>query len=993
MNTRATSFSPQELSGRFKPISSTSNSPELDAVLQKMVSDQRRGTSPRQRANISTRGLTNGTLQRISQRTSADIQDAKSLFQILPDLELAMQILISSILSPKDLGRGKLGYTVETGRFNSEVTGKMVKAVETFFDNTYRINDLLPEILEDVLFFRGSYPMMVIPENAIDEIINRPERVSFESISDSSEYKRWMTDSIGLLGPSQLPSNLIGRMRSGMEDFGSSSRIGEYKSEIMTNPKKDAAGKDVAAEDLFIRVVDNPDILKRARLEERLRRERVADVLNQRHLGNRLRRGSKIQIEHLPKTPASLRPGTEAVNASQMVGGNGVGVYGGGGQASFTDHALYRARRNYRSSQVAQMPSPDTLTRATVGHPLVSKLPSEAVIPVHVPGDPKDHVGYFVLLDEYGNPVNYEHARDYYSDMGMMLSQNTNMTSQIIQTNRRTTNGTQDPVTAEEVRQLEEAYIDLVETDLNRRLKNGIYGGNVEVARPTEVYRMMLARTYKQRQTQLLYVPAEMLTYIAFDYNEYGIGVSLLQKSKIVGGIRATLLFANTMSSIKNSIARTRLHITLDPDDPEPDMTVEEYIHNYVRNSRGMLPIGVNEPNDIVAHLNNAAVEIEVDGDNPMYPNTKMLVENYAGDKAKPDTELEDSMRDRHLMAIGVPPELIANAKNLEFATQIVQNNTLMTRRVMTYQDKFLPFLEEFVVRYVANSQPLMDELREIVRANVDRLSRAQLTDQAEAVADGAVEVEDEDLKKLVSTVKDANEDDSVKVDSVVFEFLQALRLTLPSPETNLIKNQQESLNIYDEMLTKILDYHFSGDFLTQEVMGEMSDAVDSTKAAIKAHMMRQYCRSNNILPEMDDLTIFNSDEGPALDLFKVVAGHEDGLRATLLSYMKHVHEMLKKTNKQYADSKEQLGDAAGGGGDFSGGGDAGGFSDPTGGGGDEFGDMGMGDMTAEIPTGEEGDSSTTSDGDGDATDTGEEEGEEGTDANGFAKPDGDTTF
>lgn len=986
MNTRATSFSPQELSGRFKPISSTSNSPELDAVLQKMVSDQRRGTSPRQRANISTRGLTNGTLQRISQRTSADIQDAKSLFQILPDLELAMQILISSILSPKDLGRGKLGYTVETGRFNSEVTGKMVKAVETFFDNTYRINDLLPEILEDVLFFRGSYPMMVIPENAIDEIINRPERVSFESIASSDQYRHWMADSIGLLGPSQLPTHLVGKMRTGMEDFGSSMRIADYKPEILTSPKADAAGNRAQPADLFIRVVDNPDVLKRARLEERLRRERVSDVLSQRNLSNRLRRGSKIQIEHLPKTPASLRPGTEAVNASQMVGGNGVGIYNG--QASFTDHALYRARRNYRSSQVAQMPSPDTLTRATVGHPLVSKLPSEAVIPVHVPGDPKDHVGYFVLLDEYGNPVNYEHARDYYSDMGMMLSQNQSMTSQIVQNTRRASNGTDNPVTAEEVRQLEEAYIDLVETDLNRRLKNGIYGGNVEVARPTEVYRMMLARTYKQRQTQLLYVPAEMLTYIAFDYNEYGIGISLLQKSKIVGGIRATLLFANTMSSIKNSIARTRLHVTLDPDDPEPDMTVEEYIHNYVRNSRGMLPIGINEPNDIVAHLNNAAVEIEVDGDNPMYPNTKMLVENYAGDKAKPDLELEDSMRDRHLMAIGVPPELVANAKNLEFATQIVQNNTLLTRRVMTYQDKFLPFLEEFVVRYVANSQPLMDELREIVRANVDRLSRAQLSDQAEAVADGGVDVEDDDLRKLVTTVKNVNEDDSVKVDSVVFEFLQALRLTLPSPETNLIKNQKESLDIYDEMLTKILDYHFSGEFLTQEVMGEMSDAVDSTKAAIKAHMMRQYCRANNILPEMDDLTIFNSDEGPALDLFKVVAGHEDGLRATLLSYMKHVHEMLKKTNKQYTESKDQLGDAGAGGGDFGAGGDTGDFS----GGGDEFGGGGDGALGGELG-GMADDMAIPPEGGEPTEDSDASEEEEGDPATPAPKPDGDLTF
>lgn len=918
MTIKPSAFSAKELSSSFKPNSPFVDNPvsEVDAVLSKMVADPRRGLSPRQRAGISGRALNNGTLQRISQRTSADIQDAQSLLQVLPDLELAMQILISSILSPKDLGRAKIGYTVDKGRFNSDVTSKLVACVQEFFDRTYRINDLLPKILEDVLFIRGSYPLMVLPENVIDTIINNPDRVSFESVVSSEAYKNWMSDSIGLLGPAVIPEGKTGTSW-GLEHEGG---YAQYETKLFAYESEKRDRKTDL--DLKITVSDNPDIFKRRLLEDRLRQARVSDQLNRRGLGNVLNKGkgkrSQVSVER-------LQSGNEAISASQAVGGGGIGNVTGTVR-SFSDHGLYNNRRSHRVSQVSTIPNADQVSRPSVGHPLVMKLPAESVIPAHVPGEPENHIGFFVLLDERGNAVCYESSRDYYSDMGMMLKQNESMTSQIIQTTRRVTNGQRDPNVLEDQRQLTEAYIDLVEMDLQARLKNGAYGDNVQIARPEEAYRLMMARTYSQRITQLLWVPAEMLTYIAFDYNEYGIGVSLLQKSKIIGGIRATLLFANTMAGIKNSIARTRLQITLDPDDPEPDMTVEEYIHNYVRQSRGMLPVGINEPNDIVAHLNNAAVEVEVEGDNPRYPNTKMLVESYQSDKGKPDTELEDSMRDRHLMALGIPPELLVQAKNLEFATQIVQNNLLMTRNVMKYQDLFLPFIEEHVVRYVVSSQPLMDELRELVRANIDTLSAAQKNDQQEADASGKLDVDDQDLKALVGAVKDTNTDDTVGVDAVIYEFLQSLRLTLPTPETNAIRNQKEALADYDEALEKMLNYWFSEDFLTQDFLGPMASVVGPTKAALKAHLMRQYCRSNNILPELDDLTVVDSLEGPAIDLMKTVLGHQDGLSASLLSFMKHVYEQQQKITPQFEKAQQNAGGDQGGfGGGFGGGG---GFSD-----------------------------------------------------------------
>ena len=48
---------------------------------------------------------------------------------------------------------------------------------------------------------------------------------------------------------------------------------------------------------------------------------------------------------------------------------------------------------------------------------LVMHLPAESVIPITVPGNPAEHVAYFVLLDINGNPLNVTAHDNYYDDI------------------------------------------------------------------------------------------------------------------------------------------------------------------------------------------------------------------------------------------------------------------------------------------------------------------------------------------------------------------------------------------------------------------------------------------------------------------------------------------------------------------------------------------------------------------------------------------------
>ena len=52
------------------------------------------------------------------------------------------------------------------------------------------------------------------------------------------------------------------------------------------------------------------------------------------------------------------------------------------------------------------------IDRPTVGHPIIIDVPVEAFIPVYVPGEPKNRVGGFILLDSSGNPVTKRETHD-----------------------------------------------------------------------------------------------------------------------------------------------------------------------------------------------------------------------------------------------------------------------------------------------------------------------------------------------------------------------------------------------------------------------------------------------------------------------------------------------------------------------------------------------------------------------------------------------------
>lgn len=889
----------------------------LSAMLSKAVDPTiQPGHTPSGTRKIETPSL--GALHNIASRTANNISHADTVMQMLPDMQLGAQILVSSITSPKDMVTLELSYQTTPGILPPAVLATVVGAVRDHFDKVYKIKNKIPRILQEVLFEKGSHVVAIIPENSIDEMINRSNAISMESF-----YEALGVDKRAPMGVAQAIGAGVGFLGAGLgapKEKVKNSRLGEMAFSI-GNESLDAVYESYKAHQhnftqkmhveiqpgTFtalegVHVTDNPNVLRIPKIEEKLRRDQI-------------------------NAKMGLNPNAAALE-SMSIGQNG--------SIKLDDRSLknliYKPRK--RGIQTMQVMKTDNqLTRRSIGHPLVMELPSESVIPVYTPGQEDRHVGYFVLLDQTGNPVKAMNEKDSFGEMQSRLLKASNQTSNIMNRLKQLTEGL-NCGEHEYNDAMVRIYADMVEQDLLARLRNGIYSNSVALGKNTDYYRVMLTRVLQQQNTTVLFMPADLITYFARKYSQYGIGVSILDEMKILNNMRAIAMMGNTILGIKNSIPRTQVNVTIDETDPDPYKTTETILQEIARVNQTAVPFGASAPADIADYYQRAQYQVRVTG-HPAVPETNIEYTEGTTNYSKVDTELEESLQRKALAAMGLNAEHINNGFNSETATSVVANNLMLSRRVMIIQDQINPHITDFHRKIIRADEDLQESLREILMTDYD-----------------ALEIDEEAIAKEIGQDKA-----SVKplvIRHIVNDFVEGLEVTLPRPNTATVENQKSSLDSYEELLDKAIAAYISDEFFTDEMGGEVSRNVDSIQKMLKAHFMRAFMAENGIMPELAALVTLAHNDQPELDLWKNQSEHIEKLMKTMSGFMKKIQKTKQETNEEVERLNATSGadDASSGydsgSSDMSGSDDTGGGDDFGMGGGDDFGmgDMGLGDDT-----------------------------------------------
>lgn len=815
------------------------------AIMSKLVKSNR----PDKDANVfdkkSIYAVNNGSFQNISENIKSRINDSENTLALFPDIELAIQILTSSILSPKDMVNTTLLYRTKEQVLPSAVTAKLNTYVKGVLENEFELIKILNPSLRDMLFNTGSYIKAVIPESAVDEIINGKMTVSTEAMQESLRTlfnPNMETVHLGLLGNSKSNSKNIG-----LESFFTHNKTSNY------NPRISLEDSDIdikisdKLKDLY-EVVDNYNVLKMPDVIKVINEKKVSKIVK-----------NKIGLENFTNQSVSgllYKPGSSGV-----------------------DEMVY-----VNTAKSAQ--------RKTVGKPLVLNLPSESVIPVHIPGNEESHIGYFVLVDEDGNPVSYKTDSSSMNNMQGNLQgainnsagANNQLSSMLLTKAKKNLTDTSAAPTIDNISSI---YNSIIENDLKNRLKNGAYNNNFTIADSNEIFRIMLARALSNKFTRLVFIPKELVTYFAFKYLPNGVGKSYLDDLKVLTSLRAMLLFSKVMAKVKNSINITTVNMTLDPNDPDPLKTVEIAKHDIARVREQSFPLGLNSPKDLTDWISRAGMEFTFEG-HPGLPQTKLNFDTRSIQHIEPDTELDENLRKQTYMSMGLSPEVVDNGFGSEFAATVVTNNALMSKRISLLQQTYTGFLSDYSRKLLINDADSVSEIKKIIIENESLIIKT--------ISEEEKEILSESKEKFYCYMVD--------------KYIRNLCIELPKPDSSTIESQITSFDQYVDALDKAIPAFINSEFMTSELVGEISGNIDSITSVVKQYFIRKWLADNGFLNELSDIVTSDDDESkPILDIYEINKTH---MQAIIKSCGKLIEKMLpikKNSDKKLEDINNGISD------------------------------------------------------------------------------------
>lgn len=827
----------QQMGGK-KPAGSILTDPELASVIAKL---QR----PRDRVDTAisnpdgASGMTVAGAQEISRSIMARMEDNQNTMQLFPDIELAEQIVISSILAPKDMGSSELIYKLTDNRFPAVLTNELLGVLKEHISKNYKLREQCSDILSDAMFKKGSHVKAILPESAVDELINSNSVVATENIFPSDIFA-------DRTGSSLTSMNLLG---SPVPKDTTERRNPKYVLESIVNAGA-GVSPSIYNEDESVRkaleglveVTDNYNLLKFQKLVDAIS---VSSV--RKAVGTRLDK-------------ASMTFATESYKFFE----------GKKAEGKMTEEQMKQLLYRNSVSQYKPfltIPSKDNLRRKSVGRPMVIDIPSEAAVPIHVPGSPEKHIGYMVPVDADGNFITLGSAFDNAAGMAGMMSSdksNSSLGSLLTEKARKNLAAQNEQPTIENATEI---YADIIEKDFLQRLANGKYGRELRIGRNMDIMRIMLIRALKAQFTRLVYVPAEYVTYFAFKYHDNGVGKSYLDDLANITSLRALVLFSKTMARVKSSIETTHVNVKLDPRDHDPAGTLEKAKHLIAKTRQQFFPHGLNRVVDLTDWISRAGIQITFEG-HPKMPTTSFDFETKNMQHPPPDDGLEEDFRYQTYMHFGLSPDAVDTAAKSDFATVIEKSSIMFSKRVTVWSDAFSEDLTDYARKILNNDNELIDALLEVLKNHKSEID-SMMTD--------------EEKEFYTTHPKEFSE-------FLIYQFSSSLKVDLPKPEFTSLQNMNTSFTDRANAYKAAIEYVIDESVLPSDLGGEASNYVATLQKVWLAGLMRKWMAENNYVPEVMEISQLSEEGKPAIDLLELTESHSKNLMlavATLLNKVK----------------------------------------------------------------------------------------------------------
>ena len=514
------------------------------------------------------------------------------------------------------------------------------------------------------------------------------------------------------------------------------------------------------------------------------------------------------------------------------------------------------------------------------------KIPSESILPISDKDDPHKHYGYFVFLNNTGTPINKSE---------MQVPENANLINfGLASDNKKVSDGEKlikkaqsslSNITkkAPELNNRRKLVENLIAAKIQTTMKNSLMKDlvNYDIELNKEMTELIYKKIESNEKVNIVFVPNKYLMYYAIDYRDNGTGKSILEDILLLTSVKATLFLARIAAYIKSSIVVTDIKLELDEDDPDPDRTLAKVL-NYVKKSRQMqLPIGMMKVNDLVDWLHN--VGFKITAEHPRLPRFNLDYEENLLNSNPPPDDLEELLEKYISLSLGVTPEMVDNSYSPDFATTIVANNVLMTRRIFMKQKMLNPLLSKHIRKYIENDPILYNKIKTLIEDNLRKIKKK--------ISKSSFNTE---IVKKLNKLKD-----SVMSAWVMKEVLKTIDVNLPKPE---LQDDDPNAELFDKLSSKldnVLDVILSDDMFDSELLGDLADKVENQKNILKGLITYKWMSQNRFLPEVADIFNVDEDGKPVFNLADEYKTLVEALKANIVPLLKEMNKFKKKSDEQ----------------------------------------------------------------------------------------------
>jgi hypothetical protein len=470
-----------------------------------------------------------------------------------------------------------------------------------------------------------------------------------------------------------------------------------------------------------------------------------------------------------------------------------------------------------------------------------------------MPGNPTNHVGYFIVLNEYG-----ESASIVSADQLDLLNQKSQKEDSLVKELYSTMYGT-DMVgmnnkysNTQYAEVFKQVYASYIQNSLASYLNDeGIHSVSFNITQDT--LHIMLSSILQKKKTKVLFVPASMMSYFHIKLDSNGIGAPLAKDGMFILSMRVTYLVTKMLAMMNNSINNKQLTVAF-------DNTISNPIEELAVLKRAMVDKVVRpfayDPNTIMQNIADQHLSVKMEKA-PGLDAFSISNESIQANNNQSDDDLMSRLDDMSVSHFGVPHSLLNKLSEDEFATSVVTQNIMFSLKCSKDRDELI----EPGSTLIRNTIKYHASLRKKIEACFISSSKQEKDlGETESISDqGLQENNTISEAKAEKELSESEKEINAKFDIV----LNNIKLKLPEGKISHHKAMAEEVKNYKQIVNDIIDALFADDTVSQED----AEKLTRLKGIYKYIMFKDFL-DNSLASQEFDLKFLDTNDMDKFNAF-----------------------------------------------------------------------------------------------------------------------------